>query len=72
MTEREHVGIAVLALGAVGVAAGLEGGYEPRMGAVAYALLGLAAAWTIARGEVPILSRPVQLALGLLAGVLLV
>ncbi|MBM4369560.1 MAG: O-antigen ligase family protein, partial [Deltaproteobacteria bacterium] len=72
MTEREHVGIAVLALGAVGVAAGLEGGYEPRMGAVAYALLGLAAAWTIARGEVPALSRPVQLAIGLLAGVILV
>ncbi len=72
MTEREHVGIAVLALGAIGAAAGLEGGYEPRVGAVAYVLLGCAAAWALTRGDVPSLSRPVRIAVGVLIAVVLV
>lgn len=72
MSEREHVAVAVVALCAVATAAGLEGGYEPRMGAAAFAVGAIATAWVFLRGDVPVLSRPVLWAGGLLAALLFV
>ncbi len=62
----------MVALCAVATAAALEGGYEHRMGALAFGVAGLASAWAILRGDVPKLSRPVLVGAGVVIGVVLV
>lgn len=63
--------VTALALLAVVLAAGLEGGTETRFGAVALLVGGLAGTLAIAAGELPAAGRTARLALGLLVGVLL-